>query len=94
MNQVIITASYIGATVLFILALGGLSKQETARRGNFYGIAGVSICSKRKIKPVKILRPRVGREIISMCLIKKFKMPQNVDAGDSLTSVMPSTCLA
>jgi len=43
MNQGIITASYIGATVLFILALGGLSKQETARRGNFYGIAGMSI---------------------------------------------------
>ena len=43
MNQGIITAAYIGATVLFILALGGLSKQETARRGNFYGIAGMSI---------------------------------------------------
>jgi len=39
----IVTASYIGATVLFILALGGLSNQETARRGNLYGITGMTI---------------------------------------------------
>jgi H+-translocating NAD(P) transhydrogenase subunit beta len=38
-----VTVSYIGATVLFILALGGLSHQETARRGNVYGILGMSI---------------------------------------------------
>lgn len=34
---------YIGATVLFILALGGLSRQETARRGNYYGIIGMAL---------------------------------------------------
>ena len=39
----IITASYIAATILFILALGGLSNQETARRGNWYGIIGMGI---------------------------------------------------
>jgi NAD(P) transhydrogenase subunit beta len=39
----IVTVSYIAATVLFILALGGLSDQETARRGNWYGIAGMTI---------------------------------------------------
>ena len=39
----LVTASYIGATVLFILALGGLSNQETARRGNFYGMLGMGI---------------------------------------------------
>ncbi len=39
----IITVSYIGAAILFILALGGLSHQETARRGNFYGMAGMAI---------------------------------------------------
>ena len=39
----LITASYIAATILFILALGGLSNQETARRGNLYGIIGMSI---------------------------------------------------
>jgi NAD(P) transhydrogenase subunit beta len=39
----IVTVSYIAATVLFILALGGLSNQETARRGNWYGVAGMTI---------------------------------------------------
>ncbi|MEJ2514560.1 MAG: Re/Si-specific NAD(P)(+) transhydrogenase subunit beta [Gammaproteobacteria bacterium] len=39
----IVTASYIVATILFILALGGLSNQETARRGNWYGIVGMAI---------------------------------------------------
>ena len=42
-NTGVITVSYIGATILFILALGGLSNQETARRGNVYGIVGMSI---------------------------------------------------
>ncbi|MEZ4232810.1 MAG: NAD(P)(+) transhydrogenase (Re/Si-specific) subunit beta [Polyangiaceae bacterium] len=35
------TVAYIGAGVLFILSLGGLSTQETARRGNLYGIIGM-----------------------------------------------------
>jgi NAD(P) transhydrogenase subunit beta len=39
----ILTVSYIGATILFILALGGLSHPETARRGNLYGIVGMTI---------------------------------------------------
>ena len=43
MTQGIVTVSYIGATILFILALGGLSHQETARRGNIYGILGMTI---------------------------------------------------
>ena len=39
----LVIASYIAATILFILALGGLSNQETARRGNWYGIIGMVI---------------------------------------------------
>ncbi len=39
----IVPMSYILATVLFIMALGGLSNQETARRGNWYGITGMAI---------------------------------------------------
>ncbi len=43
MNAGVVTVSYIIATILFILALGGLSNQETARRGNWYGIIGMAI---------------------------------------------------
>jgi H+-translocating NAD(P) transhydrogenase subunit beta len=35
--------AYIGATILFILSLGGLSNPETSRRGNLYGIVGMTI---------------------------------------------------
>lgn len=37
------TVGYIGAALLFILALSGLSKPETARRGNALGITGMAI---------------------------------------------------
>lgn len=43
MNQGMVTAAYIIAAILFILSLSGLSKQETARRGNQFGIAGMAI---------------------------------------------------
>ena len=39
----LITVSYIGAAILFILSLAGLSQQETARRGNIYGFTGMVI---------------------------------------------------
>ena len=38
-----ITVSYIGAAILFILSLAGLSQQETARRGNIFGFIGMLI---------------------------------------------------
>ncbi|HPG80070.1 MAG TPA: Re/Si-specific NAD(P)(+) transhydrogenase subunit beta [Piscinibacter sp.] len=37
------TVSYIGAIILFILSLGGLSNPETARRGNVFGIVGMAL---------------------------------------------------
>jgi len=43
MQQSLITIAYIAASALFILSLGGLSRQETARRGNWYGIIGMLI---------------------------------------------------
>jgi len=37
------TAAYIAASVLFILALGGLSNQESAKRAVWYGIVGMAL---------------------------------------------------
>ena len=43
MNAELATVSYIGATILFILSLGGLSNQQTALRGNLYGMIGMTL---------------------------------------------------
>jgi len=37
------TVAYVGATILFILSLGGLSNPESSRRGNLYGMVGMAI---------------------------------------------------
>ena len=37
------TAAYIGATILFIMSLGGLSHPVTSRRGNAYGMIGMAL---------------------------------------------------
>ncbi len=39
----IITMAYLFAAVMFILSLGGLSSQETAQRGNLYGMVGMAV---------------------------------------------------
>ncbi len=43
MSAGLVQAAYIVAAVLFIMSLAGLSKQESARFGNYYGIAGMAI---------------------------------------------------
>ena len=43
MPATLTTVSYIGAIILFILSLGGLSNPETSRKGNWYGIIGMTI---------------------------------------------------
>jgi NAD(P) transhydrogenase subunit beta len=54
MSVSLATVSYIGATILFILSLGGLSNPETARRGNLFGMVGMAIAVL-----ATILGPRV-----------------------------------
>ena len=54
MSASLVTVSYIGATILFILSLGGLSNPETSRRGNLYGMIGMAIAVL-----ATILGPRV-----------------------------------
>ncbi|WP_220719358.1 Re/Si-specific NAD(P)(+) transhydrogenase subunit beta [Agarivorans litoreus] len=43
MSQGIVSAAYLIAALLFIFSLAGLSKQETAQRGNIFGIIGMVI---------------------------------------------------
>ncbi len=43
LSENIVTALYIAASVLFILSLGGLSGQESAKRAVWYGIVGMAL---------------------------------------------------
>ena len=43
MSPSLATVAYLGAAILFILSLGGLSNPETARRGNLFGIIGMTV---------------------------------------------------
>jgi H+-translocating NAD(P) transhydrogenase subunit beta len=43
MTMSLVTVAYIGAIILFILSLSGLSNPETARRGNLFGMLGMGI---------------------------------------------------
>ena len=55
MTSSLTTVAYLGATILFILSLGGLSNPETSRRGNLYGIIGMTIAVL-----ATVFGPRVG----------------------------------
>jgi H+-translocating NAD(P) transhydrogenase subunit beta len=54
MSSSLATVAYLGAIILFILSLGGLSNPETARRGNLFGMVGMTIAVL-----ATILGPRV-----------------------------------
>ena len=54
MSAGLTTVAYIGASILFILSLGGLSNQETARRGNIYGVVGMAIAIAATIAATQI----------------------------------------
>ncbi len=55
MTSSLTTVAYLGATILFIMSLGGLSHPETSRRGNLYGIIGMTIAVL-----ATVLGPRVA----------------------------------
>ena len=58
------TAAYVVAGVLFILSLGGLSGQESAKRAVWYGIVGMAIAVL-----ATLIGPGAGRWLLSLILI-------------------------
>lgn len=60
MSEGLATVAYIGATILFILSLGGLSNPETARRGNLFGIVGMTIAVLATVLGPRVTPAGVG----------------------------------
>ncbi len=80
MTEGLYTVSYLGAGVLFILSLGGLSDQETSRRGNLYGMIGMAIAFaitilSPKVQSYGILAGTIGLgAVIGAVLAKRIQM--------------------
>ena len=60
----ITSAAYIAAAVLFILSLGGLSNQESAKRAVWYGIVGMALAMF-----VTVFGPGVGNYIVIALMV-------------------------
>jgi len=60
----ITSAAYIASAVLFILSLGGLSNQESAKRAVWYGIAGMALAMF-----ATVFGPGVGNYILIALMV-------------------------
>lgn len=102
MSASLATAAYIGATILFILSLGGLSSPATSRRGNLYGMTGmtiailatvfgpkVSLAGLRWIMVAMLVGGSVG--LVAARTVKMTQMPELVALMHSLVGL--AACL-
>ena len=82
LSQGVITAAYVGSSIFFILALSGLSSQETAKRGNVFGMLGMLLALVATILGVvtanyEILIGAIALgAVIGLLLASKVKMTQ------------------
>tara|TARA_B110000003_G_scaffold276542_1_gene323723 strand:- start:690 stop:2084 length:1395 start_codon:yes stop_codon:yes gene_type:complete len=80
MTEGLITMAYLVSGLFFILSLGGLSKQETARKGNVYGILGMALAilatfASGEVENFKLLIPLMfGGAVIGAVLAKRVEM--------------------
>ena len=80
MTEGLITMAYLVSGLFFILSLGGLSKQETARKGNVYGILGMALAilatfASGEVENFKLLIPlMLGGAVIGAVLAKRVEM--------------------
>jgi NAD(P) transhydrogenase subunit beta len=80
LSEGLVTMAYLVSGIFFILSLGGLSKQETARRGNIYGIVGMTIAVvatflSGKVSNFELLVPlMLGGAIIGAVMARRVEM--------------------
>jgi len=95
MSLGLVTAFYIAAAILFILALGGLSDQEKAKRAIWYGIVGMALAVIATIfggsghywllAPMVIIGGVVGSFVASR--VQMTQMPELVAGFHSLVGL-------
>ena len=96
------TVAYVGAAILFILSLGGLSNPETSRRGNLYGIIGMTLAVLATIVGPRVAAAGVPWIIAALAIgggvgvyaaktVKMTQMPELVALMHSLVGL--AACL-
>jgi NAD(P) transhydrogenase subunit beta len=102
MSSSLATVAYLGAAILFILSLGGLSNPETSRRGNLFGMVGMALAVLATIFGPQVSRAGVpwivGALLIGGCVglyaakvVKMTQMPELVALMHSLVGL--AACL-
>ena len=92
------TVAYIGAIILFILSLGGLSNPETSRRGNLYGMIGMLIAVLATVLGPHVSKPAYPWILAAMLVgaaiglyaarvVKMTQMPELVALMHSLVGL-------
>jgi NAD(P) transhydrogenase subunit beta len=99
MSASLATVSYIAATILFILSLGGLSNPETSRRGNLYGMIGMALAVLATVFGPRVTPAGLGWIAVGLVLgggvglylartVKMTQMPELVAFMHSLVGLV------
>jgi len=91
--------AYVGAVILFILSLGGLSNPESSRRGNLYGMIGMAIAVAATISGPRVTSGGLGWIAIALLIgasiglylartVKMTQMPELVAFMHSLVGLV------
>ena len=102
LSESLTTMAYLGAAILFILSLGGLSNPETSRRGNFYGMLGMALAVLATIFGPKVSADGYSWVIVALVVggsvglyaakvVKMTQMPELVALMHSLVGL--AACL-
>ena len=65
MSEGLLVAAYLVAALMFVMSLAGLSRQDTAKNGNLYGIAGMAIAVLATLAHAHI----TGFTSVTLCMV-------------------------
>jgi H+-translocating NAD(P) transhydrogenase subunit beta len=102
MSQSLATVAYLGAAILFILSLGGLSNPETSRRGNLLGMVGMALAVLATVFGPRVSASGIGWIVAALVagggiglyaakVVKMTQMPELVALMHSLVGL--AACL-
>ncbi|MFT4266705.1 MAG: Re/Si-specific NAD(P)(+) transhydrogenase subunit beta [Xenophilus sp.] len=102
MSPSLSTVAYLGAAILFILSLGGLSNPETSRRGNLLGMVGMAIAVLATVFGPRVSEGGVAWIVVALVIgggigifaakvVKMTQMPELVALMHSLVGL--AACL-